>query len=67
VENLRRSLSDLGLKVELIDLLKDLDDMVFAPNQVFVGEHAVVGKFIVPRRYLLSLLAERGTFYVERS
>jgi|SRR5579885_3067449 N-dimethylarginine dimethylaminohydrolase len=49
-ENLRQALVDAGVKVELIDPVNDLDDMVFAANQVFIGEHAQVGKFIVPSR-----------------
>lgn len=49
-EGLRRALEDSGLKVELIDPVKDLDDMVFAANQVFVGVHPVEGKFIIPSR-----------------
>lgn len=49
-QNLRHSLEQCGLEVVLIDPVKDLDDMVFAANQVFVGEHPQLGKFIVPSR-----------------
>src|SRR5579864_2873633 len=49
-EDLRRALQDSGLKVEIIDPVKDLDDMVFAANQVFVGRHHLLGNFIVPSR-----------------
>src|SRR5438128_2900322 len=38
-EALRRALGDSGLKVETIDPVEDLEDMVFAANQVFVGHH----------------------------
>jgi N-dimethylarginine dimethylaminohydrolase len=64
-ENLRRSLSDSGLKVELIDPVKDLDDMVFAANQVFVGDHPDVGKFIVPSRMRYPSRQKEVAFYVE--
>ncbi len=64
-ENLRRSLEDSGLKVELIDPVKDLDDMVFAANQVFVGEHPTVGKFIVPSRMRHPSRHKEVSFYVE--
>jgi N-dimethylarginine dimethylaminohydrolase len=47
-ENLRRTLEDAGLKVEVIDAVEGLDDMVFAANQVFVGHHDRLGHFIVP-------------------
>ena len=49
-ENLRQALGDAGVKVELIDPVSELDDMVFAANQVFIGDHPETGKFIVPSR-----------------
>lgn len=49
-ENLGRALQDAGLKIEIIDPVEDLDDMVFAANQVFVGHHHRIGNFIVPSR-----------------
>ena len=38
----------IGLEVELIEPVKDLEDMVFAANQVFVGHHGEIGNFVVP-------------------
>jgi len=64
-ENLRRSLEDSGLKVELIDPVKDLDDMVFAANQVFVGHHPRGGKFIVPSRMRYASRQKEVAWYVE--
>jgi N-dimethylarginine dimethylaminohydrolase len=64
-EQLRQVLSDSGLKVELIDPIKDLDDMVFAANQVFVGEHPRAGRFIVPSRMRYSSRQKEVPFYVE--
>jgi N-dimethylarginine dimethylaminohydrolase len=53
-ENLRSALEASGLQVETIDPVKNLEDMVFAANQVFVGHSDKIGKFIVPSemRYL---------------
>lgn len=64
-ENLRRSLQEAGLKVELIDPVKDLDDMVFAANPVFVGVHPELGRFIVPSRMRYSSRQQEVAFYVE--
>jgi N-dimethylarginine dimethylaminohydrolase len=64
-ENLRRCLEDAGLKVELIDPVQDLDDMVFAANQVFVGEDRKSGKFIVPSRMRYPSRQLEVAFYVE--
>jgi N-dimethylarginine dimethylaminohydrolase len=64
-ENLRRSLEEAGMKVETIDPVPDLEDMVFAANQVFVGYHDKVGKFIVPSRMLHSSRQKEVPFYVD--
>jgi N-dimethylarginine dimethylaminohydrolase len=64
-QNLRRSLQEAGIKVELIDPVKDLDDMVFAANQVFVGEHREMGKFVVPSRMRYASRHKEVPFYVE--
>ena len=47
---LRHALEDSGVQVELIDPVRDLDDMVFTANQMFVGHHDRIGNFIVPSR-----------------
>jgi N-dimethylarginine dimethylaminohydrolase len=47
-EALRSALKSAGVEVETIDPVKDLEDMVFAANQVFVGYHPRLGNFIVP-------------------
>jgi len=64
-ENLRGALIQSGLKVELIDPVEHLDDMVFSANQVFVGEHRVLGKFIVPSRMRYASRQKEVAFYVE--
>ena len=64
-ENLRRALEEAGLQVDTIAPVKELEDMVFAANQVFVGESDKIGKFIVPSemlsRVLTSSLLSRST------
>jgi N-dimethylarginine dimethylaminohydrolase len=64
-ENLRRSLEDSGLKVEIIDPVEGLDDMVFAANQVFVGRHDQIGNFIVPSRMRYPSRHREVKFYVD--
>src|SRR5271169_2433140 len=64
-ENLRRSLTEAGVKVELVDPVKELDDMVLAANQVFIGEHQQEGKFIVPSRMGFASRKKEVPFYVE--
>jgi N-dimethylarginine dimethylaminohydrolase len=64
-ENLRRSLQESGLKVEIIDPVEGLDDMVFAANQVFVGQHDQIGNFIVPSRMRYASRHKEVTFFVD--
>jgi N-dimethylarginine dimethylaminohydrolase len=64
-EGVRRALQDAGLKVEIIDPVKDLDDMVFAANQVFVGYHSRLGNFIVPSRMRHASRHKEVSFFVE--
>jgi len=64
-EDLRRALQDSGVEVELIEPIEGLDDMVFAANQVFVGEHPAVGKFIIPSRMRYPSRQKEVAFYVD--
>jgi N-dimethylarginine dimethylaminohydrolase len=64
-ENLRHALEQSGLKVETIDPVKGLEDMVFAANQVFVGQHDKIGKFIVPSRMRFPSRHKEVAFFVE--
>jgi N-dimethylarginine dimethylaminohydrolase len=64
-EDLRRALQDSGLKVEIIDPVEDLDDMVFAANQVFVGHHHQLGNFIVPSRMRYASRHKEVKFFVD--
>ena len=49
-EALRAALEAAGVKVETIEPVRGLEDMVFAANQIFAGHHEKIGKFIVPSR-----------------
>jgi N-dimethylarginine dimethylaminohydrolase len=49
-EGLRGALEAAGVKVETMEPVPGLEDMVFAANQVFVGAHPGIGNFIVPSR-----------------
>jgi len=64
-ESLRHALQDAGLRVEIIDPVEDLDDMVFAANQVFVGHHERLGNFIVPSRMRYASRDKEVTFFVD--
>jgi N-dimethylarginine dimethylaminohydrolase len=64
-EDLRRTLEDAGLKVETIDPVDELDDMVFAANQVFVGRHDRLGNFIVPSRMRYPSRHREVKFFVD--
>jgi N-dimethylarginine dimethylaminohydrolase len=63
--NLRRALEQSGVKVEIIAPVKDLEDMVFAANQVFVGYSEKIGKFIVPSEMRYLIRQKEVPFYVE--
>lgn len=64
-EDLRRTLQDSGVKVETIDPVDELDDMVFAANQVFVGRHEQLGNFIVPSRMRYPSRHREVKFFVD--
>jgi len=64
-ENLRRALVDAGLKVEIIEPVEELDDMVFAANQMFVGHHQRLGNFIVPSRMRYPSRHKEVGFFVD--
>jgi len=47
-EEVRRVFEEAGVATEVIPAVRDLEDMVFANNQVFVGESRRSERFIVP-------------------
>jgi N-dimethylarginine dimethylaminohydrolase len=62
---LRATLEAAGFEVETIAPVPGLEDMVFAANQVFVGFHENVGKFIVPSRMVHASRQREVPLYVE--
>ena len=64
-ESLRQTLERSGVKVETIAPVRDLEDMVFAANQAFVGYSDKVGKFIVPSEMQYLIRQKEVPFYVE--
>jgi N-dimethylarginine dimethylaminohydrolase len=60
-----RALRDAGLTVETIAPVPDLEDMVFAANQVFVGYQDKIGKFIVPSEMRYLSRQREVPFYVD--
>jgi N-dimethylarginine dimethylaminohydrolase len=63
-EALRSALEQAGCQVETIAPAPGLEDMVFAANQVFVGFHERIGKFIVPSRMVHPSRQREVPFYV---
>ena len=59
------ALEQAGCEVETIEAVAGLEDMVFAANQVFVGFHEGVGKFVVPSRMVHASRQREVPFYVE--
>jgi N-dimethylarginine dimethylaminohydrolase len=64
-ENLCSVLQQSGCEVEAIDPVEGLEDMVFAANQVFVGEKSGYGKFVVPSHMVYSSRQREVPFYTE--
>jgi N-dimethylarginine dimethylaminohydrolase len=64
-ERLCATLHRAGLQVNLIDPVQDLEDMVFAANQVFVGCHEQMGKFIVPSEMRFPSRQKEVSHYVD--
>lgn len=64
-ENLCSALEKSGYVVDTIDPAPGLEDMVFAANQIFVGWHETVGKFIVPSHMLHASRQREVPFFVD--
>ena len=62
---LRAALEQAGCHVETIPPVAGLEDMVFAANQVFVGFHEGLGKFIVPSNMAHTSRQREVPFYVD--
>jgi N-dimethylarginine dimethylaminohydrolase len=59
------ALQKSGCEIETIAPVANLEDMVFAANQVFVGHKKGLGKFIVPSRMVHASRQREVPFYVE--
>ena len=59
------ALEDAGCEVETIAPVPGHEDMVFAANQVFVGFHKSIGKFIVPSRMAHPSRQSEVQFFVD--
>jgi N-dimethylarginine dimethylaminohydrolase len=64
-DNLCNVLRQNGCEIETIDPVEDLEDMVFAANQVFVGAKIGYGKFAVPSRMVYESRQREVRFYAE--
>ena len=64
-ENLCSLLQQNGCEVETVDPVEGLEDMVFAANQVFVGEKSGFGKFVVPSRMVYDSRQREVRFYLD--
>ena len=64
-EELCLALQQVGLQVETIDPVRNLEDMVFAANPIFVGHHPGVGSFVVPSEMKYPSRQREVPYYVE--
>jgi N-dimethylarginine dimethylaminohydrolase len=64
-ENFCGVLQQTGCEIHIIDPVSGLEDMVFAGNQVFVGEKPGYGKFIVPSRMVYPSRHREVAHFVE--
>lgn len=64
-EALCEAFRSAGLNLEFIPPVKDLEDMVFAANQVFVGSHQQFGQFVVPSEMRYTSRQKEVPYYVE--
>lgn len=64
-ENLCSVLQQNGCEIEVIDPVEGLEDMVFAANQIFIGEKSGYGKFAVPSRMVYPSRQREVPFFVE--
>jgi N-dimethylarginine dimethylaminohydrolase len=64
-EALCSALQQGGCAIETINPAPGLEDMVFAANQVFVGEEAGAGKFVVPSRMVHPSRRREVPFYLD--
>ena len=64
-EGVRRAFEGAGVTTEVIPAVPDLEDMVFANNQVFVGQSRAGEKFIVPSHMRFPSRQREVPYFVE--
>src|SRR5947209_6488875 len=64
-DSLRAALEQNGCEIATIGPVQGLEDMVFAANQVFVGEKPGYGKFVVPSRMVYPSRQREVAFFTE--
>jgi N-dimethylarginine dimethylaminohydrolase len=63
-EMLRAAFEDAGVRVSTVEPIEDLEDMVFAANQVFVGRGSLHECFVVPSRMRFASREREVPYYV---
>jgi N-dimethylarginine dimethylaminohydrolase len=66
-ENLCSILQQNGCEIETIGPIDGLEDMVFAANQLFVGQKSGLGKFVVPSRMVHASRQREVPYYIDWS
>ena len=64
-ERLCSVLQQNGCEIETIEPVQDLEDMVFAANQIFLGAKSGYGKFVVPSRMVYPSRQREVPFFVD--
>ena len=64
-EDLCGVLQQNGCEIETVDPVEGLEDMVFAANQIFVGERPGYGKFAVPSRMVYPSRQREVPFFAD--
>jgi N-dimethylarginine dimethylaminohydrolase len=64
-KTLCRALEESGVKIETIEPMPALEDMVFSANPVFVGHSEAIGKFVVPSRMRFPIRQQEVSYYVD--
>jgi N-dimethylarginine dimethylaminohydrolase len=63
--SLREAFASLGVTPHVVEPVEDLEDMVFAANQVFVGAGALHPRFVVPSRMRYASRRREVPYFVE--
>lgn len=64
-EGVRRAFEEAGVATEVIPAVSDLEDMVFANNQVFVGQGKQDERFVVPSHMRFPSRQREVPYFVE--